>query len=62
MASHPASKEARLRFEKTRTKQLNIRLNDRTDADIIDFFSKIENKRAYLLNLIREDMKKQKMS
>lgn len=60
MAAHSASKEALARghrkFEKERMKQLNIRLNDRTDADIIAFLETIDNKRGYLLDLIRSDM------
>lgn len=62
MPSHSYTKEAMARshrkFEKERTKQLNVRLNDRTDADIIDFLDTLENKRAYILDLIRADMKK----
>ena len=62
MATHTASPEAAKRghrkFEKERTKQLNIRLNDRTDSDIIEYLESIENKRSYLLGLIRADMAK----
>lgn len=64
MATHTASPEAAKRghqkFERERTKQLNIRLNDRTDADIIEFLDTIENKRALILRLIREEMQRQK--
>ena len=62
MARHGASpeveKKAARKFEKERTKQLNIRLNDRTDADIIAFLDTIDNKRGYLLDLIRTDIAK----
>ena len=60
MARHGASpeveKKAARKFQKERMKQLNIRLNDRTDADIIAFLETIDNKRGYLLDLIRSDM------
>jgi hypothetical protein len=39
---------------------LNIRLNDRTDADIIEFLDSLDNKRGYILDLIRSDMARRK--
>lgn len=64
MATHSYSKEAgrkgHLKFEKERTKQLNIRLNDRTDADVIEFLDSLDNKRGYILDLIRSDMARRK--
>lgn len=60
MAAHSYSKEAMARshrkFEKERTKQIGIRLNDRTDADIIAFLDKLDNKRAFILAAIRSAM------
>ena len=62
MASHSYSKEAKQRYqtkyEKTRLKQIKLALNDSTDADIIAFLETIDNKRGYLLDLIRTDMSK----
>ena len=60
MAAHTYTKEAHQRaakkFEKEKTKQFPIRLNVNTDADVITFLESLENKRGYILNLIRADM------
>ena len=62
MARHGASLEAERRanakFSRERLKQVKLALNDRTDADIISFLETIENKRSYILGLIRADMTK----
>lgn len=39
-------------------KQINLMLNKNIDSDIINFLSQVENKSAYLKNLIRNDMTK----
>lgn len=46
------------KFEKAHLKQIKFALNDNTDADVIAFLDTVENKRAYLLGLIRADMAK----
>lgn len=64
MATHTASPEAakrgHLKFERERMKQIKLALNDRTDADVIEFLEKVDNKRALILRLIREEMQRQK--
>lgn len=64
MARHGASPEAEKRaarkFEKERLVQIKLALNDRTDADVIEFLETVDNKRALILRLIREEMQRQK--
>ena len=59
------SSEARIRasakYNKAHTKQIPFVLNIDTDADVIEHLSKQGSRRAYLLNLIREDMAKSKL-
>lgn len=64
MAAHTYTKEAHQKavrkYETENTKQLAIRLNLKTDADIIEYIDTLENKRAYILGLIRADMENKK--
>ena len=53
-----ARKRADLKFKKEMIKQVSLSLHKVNDADIIEFLDKVENKRQYLINLIRNDMKK----
>lgn len=41
------------------TTRVTVRLNNNTDADIIEFLDTLDNKQGYIKELIREDMKKQ---
>lgn len=41
------------------TTRIALRLNNNTDADIIEFLDTLNNKQGYIKDLIREDMKKQ---
>ena len=42
------------------TTPLGIRLNKVTDADVIERLNEQENKRAYILQLIRDDISRNK--
>ena len=53
-----ANKAANARYDKKMAKYLSMKLNKKTDADILDHLSKQENIQGYLKRLIREDMKK----
>ena len=44
------------KYNKENTTQLLIRLNNNTDADIIDALSKVESKQGYIKDLIRLDI------
>ena len=41
------------------TRQIKIKLNLRTDADILEKLSQTENIQGYIKQLIREDMKRE---
>ena len=47
--------EAINRYQKKNVIQLNIRLNKKTDADIIEILNSISNKQGYIKELIRID-------
>lgn len=44
------------KYNKKNTKQINIRLNKKTDEDIILYLDKKENKQGYIKDLIRADI------
>lgn len=46
------------KFNKEKTKCIQIRLNKSTDADILEQLEKVPSKMGYIKQLIREDMKK----
>lgn len=45
------------KYDKNNTIQIKMKLNIKTDADIIEFLETIENRQGYLKELIRNDMK-----
>ena len=49
--------ENRKRWEKEYLRSYTFKVNKNTDADVIEYLEKIPNKRAYLIELIRKDMK-----
>lgn len=53
-----AQKRAVAKYDAENTKSFLLKLNKKTDADIIAHMEQQPNKLAYLKNLIREDMKK----
>ena len=48
--------EAKKRYDKLNTKQINIKLNKRTDADILSRLKDEPNKQGYVKRLIRKDI------
>lgn len=46
------------KYDKENTKQIALRLNKKTDADIIEHLEKQGSKQGYIKELIRKDMKK----
>lgn len=46
------------KYNRTHTVQIPIRLNLKTDADIIAHLAKMESKQGYIKELIRKDMKR----
>lgn len=53
-----AQKRAVAKYDRENTKSYLLKLNRKTDADIIAFLEQQPNKLAYLKKLIRENMQK----
>ena len=51
-----AQKRASAKYDLTHTKQIKMKLNEKTDRDIIDWLSEMDNIQGYLKSLIRSDM------
>lgn len=49
--------EAQERYSKENTIQVKLKLNKKTDADIIEKLNSVDNKQGYIKRLIREDAK-----
>lgn len=47
-----------MKYNKEHTKQVTLRLNRRTEADIIERLEAMENKQGYIKGLIRADMER----
>lgn len=44
------------RYNKVNTIQVSLKLNKKTDADVIARLNEMESKRGYIIDLIREDI------
>lgn len=51
--------EIQWKYDRANTTRVSIKLNNKTDEDIIQYMASLENKQGYIKELIREDMKKQ---
>lgn len=58
MAQKESTIKAVNKFNKEKTKCINVRLNVNTDADILEKLDSVPSKMGYIKRLIREDMKK----
>jgi len=58
MKTTKAQKDAVRRYDATHTKQILLKFNLETDADILAKLSEVENKQGYIKRLIREDIGK----
>ena len=56
MGETEAQKRARLKYEAEHTTQIKLKLNHKTDADIIEKLQSVDNKQGYIKELIRADM------
>ena len=52
-----AQKRARIKYDNTHTMQVKMKLNTKTDADIIEKLNSLPNKQGYIKTLIRNDLK-----
>lgn len=50
--------KAQTKWNSENTTRVNLKLNNRTDADIIEKLNSVPSKMGYIKTLIREDMKK----
>lgn len=55
-----AQVKASNKYDKENTKQISLRLNLRTDADILEHLETVGSKQGYIKQLIREDIKRNK--
>ena len=53
-----AKRKTNMAYDREHTKLIGMKLNLKTDADILEHLAKQENVQGYLKRLIREDMKK----
>ena len=53
-----ARRRAVKKYDKTHTKQIHLKFNLESDADILNHLEQKENMQGYIKQLIREDMKR----
>ena len=53
-----AQKDAVARYDAKNTTQVHLKLNNKTDADILRRIDEVENVQGYIKELIRQDMKR----
>lgn len=58
--STEAQKKASTNYAKKMTKCVNLALNKKTDADIIEKLDSVDSKMGYIKKLIREDIENAK--
>lgn len=51
-----AQKRAAAKYDAANTKAVKIKLNTRTDSDILQKLQEVGNKQGYIKNLIRKDI------
>jgi hypothetical protein len=54
----PAQKRAKAKYDENNTIQVKLKLNLKTDKDIIEALERSENKQGYIKELIRADLQK----
>ena len=57
MAMTESQKKADAKWKKKHTRQIMIRLYDKSDADLIKFIDSLENRQGTIKELIRKGMK-----
>lgn len=53
-----SQKKAQVKYDKANTRQIHLKLNRRTDADVIKALDNAESKQGYIKRLIRADLEK----
>ena len=54
----PAQKRAKEKYDKANTVQVRLKLNRKTDSDILEALERSGNKQGYIKELIRNDLKR----
>lgn len=57
MTTSDAKIKANNKFNKANTRMVSLRLNYKTDSDIIEKLDSVESKMGYIKSLIRKDLK-----
>lgn len=55
MATSKAQLRAQAKYDKDNTVQVKIKLNKKTDSDILEILNSVSNKQGYIKELIRID-------
>ena len=58
MTVSEAQKRAQAKYDKANTKQVMLKLNKITDADILELLDQTPNVQGYIKQLIRDDIRK----
>ena len=53
-----AQRKASMKYDKENTKDVRVKLNKRTDADIIEYLEACSNKQGEIKRLIREEIRR----
>lgn len=53
-----AQRRANRKYEAENTRQVHLKLNCRTDKDVLEKLDSVPNKQGYIKNLIRADLKR----
>lgn len=56
MTTSKAQLRAQAKYDKDNTVQLKIKLNKKTDSDILEILNSVSNKQGYIKELIRADI------
>lgn len=57
MTASKAQLRAQAKYDKDNTIQVKLKLNKKTDADLISWLDDISNKQGYIKELIRSDIR-----
>ena len=53
-----AQKRAQAKYDKANTTQIILKLNKKTDADILEKLQGVDNRQGYIKELIRQDLER----
>lgn len=56
MATTEAQKRATRKYDEAHTRQIMLKLNTNTDADILEKLAQVKNRQGYIKSLIRADI------